>query len=73
MKIDELSFAAQVLEIANRICETELNALKNSIEDDAVGYARVAAWVEENPVPSFVPRAYALISNTARQIEQLRG
>lgn len=74
MKIEELSFAAQVLDLAEKINSDRLAEMQNSLPINSPGREdAVAAWIKENQVIDYVPEAYALISRAARRIEQLRG
>lgn len=74
MKIEDLSFAAQVLDLADKINNDCLAEMKSSLPLDATKHDElVAAWIKENQVIDYIPRAYALITEAARHIEQLRS
>ena len=74
MKIEDLSFAAQVLDLADKLNRAELTDLQNSLGSNSPDRKEaVEAWIKENPVLNYIPRAYALINHTARHIEQLRA
>lgn len=74
MKLDELSFAAQVLDIANKMCETDWKNLQaDSDRSSPESAAKLEAWVSENNALSYVPQALALITTTAKKIAQIQG
>ena len=74
MKIEDLSFAAQVLSLAEKINTDDFTDMKNSFGTNSPDLdAAMATWLKENPVLDYIPRAYALISQSARHIEQLRA
>lgn len=74
MKLDELSFAAQVLEMANKICEADFQAYKASMDQNSPeSKAKMQAWMSENSALSYVPRALALITRAASRISQIQS
>lgn len=73
MKIEDLSFAAQVLDLAEKINSDHLAEMQDSLPINSPGRDdAVAAWIKENQVIDYVPKAYELITRAARRIEELR-
>lgn len=74
MKLDELSFAAQVLDIANKMCETDWKNLQaDSDRSSPESAAKLEAWVSENNALSYVPQALSLITKAAEKIALIQS
>ena len=74
MKLDELSFAAQVLDIANKMCETDWKNLQaDSDRNSAESLAKLETWASENNALSYVPQALTLITKAAEKIAKIQS
>ncbi|MGK5049489.1 hypothetical protein ACQ4WP_26875 [Janthinobacterium sp. GB4P2] len=74
MEYQKMILAAKVLELAEKIANSERQQFVLLIEDDLESRdARLKNWDAENPISSFVPRAHKNIRNAALQIDEIQS